>query len=141
MWCIKFCGFHGMHLIHKTILETHINSTTKILPTKFNMHMILHLLWERPTTDWELMFLQVSVATSTRELCHKLAELGWLFHKVNRYVGSRSRDKAFGLVGQVSFYLHTITMATLFLTRRASVLLLVKRYQSIIVSLQCWKAR
>ena len=46
--------------------------------------------------------LQVSVSASIKELCHKLAELGWLFHKVKQYVEARSRDKAFGLVGQVS---------------------------------------
>ena len=49
---------------------------------------------------------------SARELCHKLAELGWLFHKVNRYVELRSRDKAFGLVGQVSLPLVTVTITT-----------------------------
>ena len=41
------------------------------------------------------------MAASIKELCHKLAELGWLFHKIKQYVESRSRDKAFGLVGQV----------------------------------------
>ena len=33
---IKFHGFHGMHLIHKTILGAHVDSTTKIISTKFN---------------------------------------------------------------------------------------------------------
>ena len=51
------------------------------------------------------------MATSAKELCHKLAELGWLFHKVNRYVESRSKDKAFGLVGQVSVPFAIVTMA------------------------------
>ena len=47
----------------------------------------------------------MGVAAPARELCHKLAELGWLFHKVSRYVELRSKDKAFGLVGQVSLLL------------------------------------
>ena len=50
------------------------------------------------------------MAASAKELCHKLAELGWLFYKVNLYVESRSRDKAFGLVGQVSSCLVTVTI-------------------------------
>ena len=46
------------------------------------------------------------MAASIKELCHKLAELGWLFHKIKQYVESRSRDKAFGLVGQVCVCAH-----------------------------------
>lgn len=52
------------------------------------------------SSDHFLIDNKVGVAASAKELCHKLAELGWLFHKVNRYVESRSRDKAFGLAGQ-----------------------------------------
>ncbi|XP_071839053.1 gamma-tubulin complex component 3 homolog isoform X2 [Apostichopus japonicus] len=43
---------------------------------------------------------QVGIPRPTRDLVHKLAELGWLFLKVKKYVEKRSQDKAFGLVGQ-----------------------------------------
>ena len=36
-----------------------------------------------------------------KDLCHKLAELGWLYNKVQKFIDTRSRDEAYGLVGQV----------------------------------------
>ena len=45
--------------------------------------------------------VQVGVSTSVRELCHKLAELGWLYRKVRNFIDSKGRDKARGLVCQV----------------------------------------
>lgn len=43
---------------------------------------------------------QVGVPRPVRDLVHKLAELGWLFCKVKKYVEKKSQDKSFGLVGQ-----------------------------------------
>ena len=44
---------------------------------------------------------KVSVAPSVRELCHKLAELGWIYRRVRNFIDSKSRDKNLGLVCQV----------------------------------------
>ncbi|XP_065887804.1 gamma-tubulin complex component 3 homolog isoform X2 [Dysidea avara] len=59
-----------------------------------------HIIRYDASSDHYLIDKKVSVSASIKELCHKLAELGWLFHKVKQYVEARSRDKAFGLVGQ-----------------------------------------
>ena len=40
-----------------------------------------------------------------RDLVHKLAELGWLFLRIRKYVDARSQDKALGIVGQVRYIL------------------------------------
>eukprot|EP00731_Ephydatia_muelleri_P030066 Em0021g589a len=40
------------------------------------------------------------VSPSVKDLCHKLAELGWLYNKVQKFIDTRSRDEAYGLVGQ-----------------------------------------
>ncbi|XP_033637490.1 gamma-tubulin complex component 3 homolog isoform X1 [Asterias rubens] len=43
---------------------------------------------------------QVGVSKPMRDLVHKLAELGWLFLRIRKYVDARSQDKALGIVGQ-----------------------------------------
>ena len=45
--------------------------------------------------------LQVALPPSVRDLCHKLAELGWLYRKVRQFIDSKTKDKSQGLVGQV----------------------------------------
>jgi len=42
----------------------------------------------------------VGVPLSVRDLISKLAELGWLFRRVRKFLDARSGDKALGLVGQ-----------------------------------------
>lgn len=37
---------------------------------------------------------------SVRDLVNKLAELGWLYRKVRKYLDARAGDRALGLVGQ-----------------------------------------
>jgi hypothetical protein len=44
----------------------------------------------------------VGIPKAVRHVVSKLAECGWLYNKVKNYVQSRSTDKAFGLIGQVS---------------------------------------
>ena len=44
---------------------------------------------------------QVVLPPSVRDLCHKLAELGWLYQKVRHFIDSKTRDKSQGLVCQV----------------------------------------
>ena len=43
---------------------------------------------------------QIGVPLPVRDLVNKLAELGWLFRKVRKYLDARVGDKAHGLVGQ-----------------------------------------
>jgi hypothetical protein len=50
------------------------------------------------------LYLQAGIPKAIRQLVSKLAECGWLFNKVKNYVESRSADKTFGLVGQVSLW-------------------------------------
>ena len=40
------------------------------------------------------------------DLCHKLAELGWLYRKVRQFIDSKTKDKSQGLVGQVHIHLY-----------------------------------
>ena len=48
------------------------------------------------------MCLQCVVSGSVKELCHKLAELGWLHRKIRHFIDSKTRDRSQGLVMQVS---------------------------------------
>lgn len=43
---------------------------------------------------------KVGVPKAVRDLINKLAELGWLYRKVRKYLDARAGDKAMGLVGQ-----------------------------------------
>ena len=49
--------------------------------------------------------LQVLVHPSLTAHCHKLAELGWLFKKVRKYIDTKSLDPSYGLIVQVSWLL------------------------------------
>ena len=42
------------------------------------------------------------VHPSHAEHCHKLAELGWLYHKIKGYINIRKQDFSLGLVVQVN---------------------------------------
>lgn len=42
----------------------------------------------------------LGVPKSVRDLVNKLAELGWLYRKVRKYLDARAGDRALGLVGQ-----------------------------------------
>ena len=48
-----------------------------------------------------LVSVQLGVPRSTREICHKLAELGWLFRKVRAFIDGKKMEKTAGLVVQV----------------------------------------
>lgn len=48
---------------------------------------------------------QVSVHPAVVEQCHKLAELGWLYRRINNYIKSRTQDNSLGLVMQVLYYM------------------------------------
>jgi len=39
-----------------------------------------------------------------RQVVHRLAELGWMHNRIKKYIDSHNKDKAFGLVGQVSVF-------------------------------------
>jgi len=58
----------------------------------------------REMTSVELFaaVLKVVVPKAIRQTVSKLAECGFLFNKVRKYVDSHSSDHAIGLVGQVS---------------------------------------
>ena len=43
---------------------------------------------------------KLGVPKSVRDFVNKLAELGWLYRKVRKYLDARAGDKALGLVGQ-----------------------------------------
>ena len=47
------------------------------------------------------LLLQLGVPRSVRQICHKLAELGWLFRKVRAFIEGKKIEKTGGLVGQV----------------------------------------
>ncbi|XP_038049883.1 gamma-tubulin complex component 3 homolog [Patiria miniata] len=53
-----------------------------------------------PAEDAFCIDHQAGVSKPTRDLVHKLAELGWLFLRVRKYVDSRSQDSVMGIVGQ-----------------------------------------
>ncbi|EDV25710.1 uncharacterized protein TRIADDRAFT_23488, partial [Trichoplax adhaerens] len=42
----------------------------------------------------------VGVPKHSRELVHKLAEIGWLYRKIRKFIDQHSTDQAYGLVGQ-----------------------------------------
>ena len=43
---------------------------------------------------------KLGVPRAVRDLVNKLAELGWLFRKIRKYLDAHAGDKAMGLVGQ-----------------------------------------
>lgn len=43
---------------------------------------------------------KLGVPRAVRDLVNKLAELGWLFRKIRKYLDAHAGDKALGLVGQ-----------------------------------------
>lgn len=43
---------------------------------------------------------KLGVPKAVRDLVNKLAELGWLFRKIRKYLDAHAGDKAMGLVGQ-----------------------------------------
>jgi gamma-tubulin complex component 3 len=43
----------------------------------------------------------VGIPRSTRELVHRLTELGWLYKRIQSFVASNIDDPSIGLVGQV----------------------------------------
>ena len=47
------------------------------------------------------LLLQLGVPRSVRQICHKLAELGWLFRKVRAFIEGKKIEKTAGLVVQV----------------------------------------
>uniref|UniRef100_H2ZAA7 Uncharacterized protein n=1 Tax=Ciona savignyi TaxID=51511 RepID=H2ZAA7_CIOSA len=42
----------------------------------------------------------IDVDKRDRQLVHKLCELGWLHNRIKKYISTRNKDKAFGLIGQ-----------------------------------------
>ena len=52
------------------------------------------------STDAYRIDPKVGVPKSVRDMIKKLAELGWLYRKVRKYLDARAGDKAMGLVGQ-----------------------------------------
>lgn len=55
-----------------------------------------------------ILVIQVAIPRSTRDLIHRLSELGWLYKRVQMFVRDRADDISIGLVGQVGFGLITI---------------------------------
>ena len=53
-----------------------------------------------------MSYSQIALPSSVRDLCHKLAELGWLYRKVRQFIDSKTKDKSQGLVGQVHIHLY-----------------------------------
>ena len=45
--------------------------------------------------------MQLGVPRSVRQICHKLAELGWLFRKVRAFIEGKKNETTAGLVVQV----------------------------------------
>ena len=45
--------------------------------------------------------MQLGVPRSVRQICHKLAELGWLFRKVRAFIEGKKIETTAGLVVQV----------------------------------------
>jgi len=53
-----------------------------------------------PTSDSYKINKDIGVSLPVRDLVGKLAELGWLFRRVQKFLSARAGDKALGLVGQ-----------------------------------------
>ena len=91
--------------------------------------------------------MQLGVPRSAREICHKLAELGWLFRKVQAFIEGKKTEKTAGLVvqvrGSVWKVLEWCESNELFfpVVSRVSVLLSLKNWQSITALLQCWRPK
>jgi hypothetical protein len=47
------------------------------------------------------MYEQVGIPRSTRELIHRLTELGWLYKRIQAFISSYIDNPSIGLVGQV----------------------------------------
>ena len=52
------------------------------------------------TTDSYKINKDIGISLPIRDLVAKLAELGWLFRRVQKFLSARAGDKALGLVGQ-----------------------------------------
>ena len=52
------------------------------------------------TNDAYRIDSKLGVPKAVRDLVNKLAELGWLFRKIRKYLDAHAGDKAMGLVGQ-----------------------------------------
>jgi gamma-tubulin complex component 3 len=50
----------------------------------------------------------VGIPRSTRELVHRLTELGWLYKRIQSFVASNIDDPSIGLVGQVIAILYIV---------------------------------
>ena len=54
-----------------------------------------------PSPPPAALVTQVSAHPAVIEHCHKLAELGWLYRRVSKFVEGKAQDTAQGLVVQV----------------------------------------
>ena len=80
-----------------------------------------------------------------RQICHKLAELGWLFRKVRAFIEGKKNETTAGLVVQVrgeeEGALIVSSVMCFSVMCRVSVPLSLKNWQSITASLQCWRPK
>ena len=88
----------------KCILTAVVSCYCHQIPLLFHFITLLY----QPTVysvnaqdDLYPLLLQLGVPRSVRQICHKLAELGWLFRKVRAFIEGKKIEKTAGLVVQV----------------------------------------
>ncbi|CAJ0759444.1 24280_t:CDS:2, partial [Entrophospora sp. SA101] len=58
-----------------------------------------HIKFEKGSSSY-IIDSKMTITYSTRDLLHRLTELGWLYRRVNEYVKINFNDPSIGLVGQ-----------------------------------------